>query len=568
MSSAFKFNLDHDNPPKFPNVNESAKFRDFLIYHVDPFNHEIAKFIRERILAVYQEIKNKAIFVSKRFTKFIVNPNDIERGSIKVLKFPSALISGYLTHGSVTMVEGSPGSGKTFTIEALSRQMSGTSIKSKINILHCNKSLDKDSWLAKIDPSDVIRPNGSGEWKVKWAEWVKNNEIIDFTFDEINRASEDIQAQMLLLMQEGMVQYDIDFSENKPDIRLFLTRNPSDEDGIRLEALGNAFKDRITQVLQVPQADSWAIERVEKIRSTEKYLGYDADDYVQPLLTPNMVRIASILSTKIPVNKEAYVFLKYLTRDSNLCVKSPNFEKSFNEIVPIHELCKDCHFNRTEFVCHKVSGGSFRIKNHLLWLAKSYAFWINIPSVNLNLLAAIAPDVISHRLTIPIAKLKEKKDQYFYDKRKYIENEYIQWCKEQVQKRRNAENAYIRLLNGEGKTSDLKILIDKAQNDLYIRLDKIPRVLEIDENELNNNMYEDKIKIDPSKYKSCVNPEYINTRKKISTLYKNKEFDELNNLLYTVQLDTNKPMRSLLEDILNEAISQLGFEIKKSKWGK
>lgn len=563
----------------FPNIlnddEESKSFRNHLLYDIDPLESEIAEYLREKIWEVYSQVIFRAIYVSNDYLRIVIDPDNPKEGIQKINHFIASIISAYLVKGSVTLIEGSPGCGKTSTIRAISRMMTGSSIIKTKNIVHCDKGTVKESWMGKPNPKELTKPNGTGEWIMNWADWVKSDDIIDIIFDEVNRANPDLQAQALLLCADQKLQYDIEFSKLKPEIRVFMTMNPIDEKlgTMHVSELGYAFRDRITQTLDVPQADSYAMDRISKCRQEEKFLGFSLDENIKPVMNINELRIATLLAAKIPIDKDAEDFAKYLSRDANICLRAPKFDKTKVKIG--YGLCEGCHYDTKNHICQKFTGGSTRMYIQLLSLGQAYAFWLGLKSVSKYLIYSIASDVVSHHLTVDIGKLKENKE-YYGDIRKFIQKDFIDKCFEKVDDRNRIQEKMNLLINGKGKLGDLEEIIEFAREDLFTCVDILPYIIEYEN--VPDEMYgaegkgismEDAYKLNKKirskEVVSCADPEYIGVMKTI-----NESIEKANLAEIMEKVNDIPPMhlRSLIQDQLYAVIHKIIMTETKEKWKK
>lgn len=560
----------------FPTVlgAEGEEFRNFLIYDIDPFRHPLAIWIRKVLWKVYNQMIFDSVFVSDHYLH-VQRARENQMEEFYLDHFIGALIAAYITKRSVTLVEGSPGCGKTSTIQALSRMITGNPITQKNNIVHCNKGLTEDAWLARIDPSEFIGQRGMSsensnesapKWKILWAEWVTNPQIIDLIFDEINRASLDIQNQMLLLMQEGYVQSGIQFSHPKDNLRIFLTRNPHDREGFNLSQLGHAFTDRITQILRVPLPTTRALLQVQKTRQKERFLGYNIDHELQPIASSEIINIATILAQRIPVTDEANRFATYLTREANICIYAPQYDKSLIKTT-FHLLCdeKKCHFAAQKLPCVKVIGGSMRLMNNLLKIGKAYAFWLGHSSVTIDLLQEIAPDLICHHLELTADAKRVLRTEYGNDMHEYITDQFIRYCHKRVSERKDVEQRVTKIFHGQGTKEDMEVIIQQAQNDLYLRTDLLGTILDTEKNTLV--FRENLTALDTNQFEknSCLHPQYkqyiqqlhgIITQKGESQKKKQSRIDQFWAEIKHEQF----PMKHRIKEVANQHLYELQWK--------
>ena len=509
---------------------------------VDPITSVLSQALREKIQKVYSSIKYNATYVANAINdEFLeIAIDDSGNNVIPLEHFQAGLIVGYLMNRCNTLTIGSPGSGKTSTIRAVSRMMTGSSISKMENIVHCDFEVKKDDWLGSKDPSEIFK--GKSNWLVYWAKWVNSKNYVDIIFDEINRASDDIQNQLLLLLADSRVQYGVQFPFSLPELHTFMTLNPRDElaGTINVRPLQYAFKDRITQCLRVPLSARYAMERLSECREDDRSLGFNEDAIITPILTLRELRLANLLVEKVPIDPEARRLAMYLAREAGICIRAPMFDKTLlTEFKPGKDsaFCEGCHFAQNEQICKRFFGGSMRIFKDLISLGKAYAFWLKIPAVTKHIIHAIAPDVIGHRIIVAEGELRTDLGNTFGDAHKFIQDYYITFCWERLKMRKEVEETYIRLLDGEGSDADFQQLLRYAKNDLAVRLELLPIVSIGDgiRGTLNNyvSMY------------NCTHPDYKRFMKRVNEAKYNQDIHALDDLINEVP---DIPLKTRIQD--------------------
>jgi hypothetical protein len=458
---------------KDPSVNR--EYRDEILYEEDPITGDLAQKLRHKIDTVYDYIAYKALYVSNKYLRIKIDGQDLpwEREYLQ-----SGIIAAYILNRSATLVSGPSASGKTASLRYISRLMTGSSIENMYNIYHCDQESQRENWLGYLDPQYVMR--GEGTLAVDWAPWIKDDKITDFIVDEIRLSPESFQTQMYTLMNDGRVQYGVKFPCKIPGIRLFMTENPSNQLlGVDYPPLPPPFLDRITQCLSVPSASAYAKEQFEQCRTDERQVGYSDDQFVEQVMRIEELNTASILAQKIPVDTEAKLYASYLSGDALLCLRAPDFDKGCLENTkPSRDgLCDGCHMVSNEWICQTFYGGTMRMFKDLIALGQAYAFWIGLPEVTKYVIHAIAPDVVTHRISIIDEKaFHDDLKNTFGSKRLFVQANYIDWCLNQLANRVKAHEIYETLQSGEGTDSDFLALKNLANNDLYVRLELLPFV--------------------------------------------------------------------------------------------
>lgn len=522
------------------NIKNDGFFRK-LYYLVDPIDSEIAGNLRLKLNDVYTEIKSKAYFVTNDMIKIKTHQED--KNPFKLYHVPASLIVAHLINRSSTLLEGSPGCGKTKIAKIVSRMMTGSSINGANNIIYCDDELSKDKWMAFPDVKKMMadasgnRDDAGGSFDVIWSSFFNDSKDgIDLIIDEINRANPKTQNELLSLMAEGIVQYAVPARKKIKEFRLFFTQNPLDEimKSGAIYPLSLAFKDRITQFIRVSQPPMYAMKRVSEVRKDERNYEFNEDEDVKVLMTVKEIQTATVLASKMPVTENAKKYAMYMVRDTNLCMKAPLHDKTQAKELKIGGgLCKGCHFAEiSKYHCDKFYGGSMRMYKDLIAVGKAYAFWLGLDEVNEFLINSIALDVIGHRVLILPKPLRN--DHVFSgNSMGYLKRYLVDWCFNLLHERKNPEEAFNRLYYGKSRNTeeDINTIIMAAQNDLYVRIDLMPKVIETNLDH-KHNLKEGRLKV----LSSTATPEYENFAMSIEQIMEEnawkeeKKMDELNNL--------------------------------------
>lgn len=498
-----------------------------IYYTEDPMTGELASSLRSKIFKVYTEIRTNAYYVSNPRDDILIYVNN-ESNPYQLNHLPAAIIVAHLVNRSSTLLDGSPGGGKTKTIKIVSRLMTGSSLKKVDYIIYCDEELTKEKWMAIPDVERMLprenKPESDKEeeFKVIWAPFFRDDyNGINLIADEINRANPRTQNEFLSLMAEGIVQYAVSAEKNIPEFRMFLTRNPIDAKiGSNVYPLHFAFLDRITQSIRALMPSAYSMERVYEVRKDDRNYEFDEESTIKPIMSVDDVRKATILATKIPVTEDGIRYARYLARDPSLCLNAPGYDKTLvDDKTPGSSLCDGCHFNNaTNYHCTKYYGGSMRPMFDLIAIAKAYCFWLAIPEVNEHIIKSVALDVLSHRV-IPISTVMSQ-DKDSNDTREYLNKYLVNWCFTKLDTRKDVEEAYNRLYHGTSTTpdKDQHLLILNAKQDLYVLADLLPVVMRV---EMDGN----KIKENGQILASTDNTDYREKAREIKAIQANKSID-------------------------------------------
>lgn len=544
------------------NLDSIIKQLQTELKDTDPIASTIAQRIRGMIWQVYSQIKLKAIHVSNDFLEIIINDDvfRIEHGI-------AAVITTYLLNRATLLLIGGPGSGKTSLSRSISRMMTGSSIEEMENIIHIDAEIEKEDWLGEKDPRNIIGHVDTMDWIIHWKRWIERKKFesdngsisgaLDVILDEINRGSRRFQNQWLSILADGRCQYS-DYFKTLPELRVFMTINPMDDEDIQSNRLDYAFLDRVTHSVRVPQADRRAMSQYAKCRRDERSLGYSDDAMIDVVFTDvNDLRRAAILTEKIPIDVDADRLAVYLARESSLCVRAPSFDKSMLDKVDIGpQLCSGCHLaGKTKQICYMIKGGSMRAYKDLISLGRAYAFWIGLPSVTKYIIYAIAPDVLGHRL-LPVSAELNKDVSSYGDTRTFIKRNYVDFCWENIELRQDIEEKTQNLLDGVcvDPDKDFNDVLTFANNDIYARADMLP-LISVGDNLAQNLTY----------YKptyTCKDANYITDMQKARDAAQKQDMHALKTVLENL---SNTPLRSRIQDYIFGVIHNLSIQVQRQR---
>lgn len=452
---------------------------------IDPIHSNLAKNLRKKLWLAYMTNRAKAFLVNSDF----LDLKDMKsKDTPNLLDFvPTILICSYLINGVSILLQGGPGSGKTTIAKIMNKMLTGYPItKLEDTIIRCDSELSKEQLIGYLDLGELM--GSEHKMVVIWSPWIQSYDEgnIGWIVDEVNQAPPRIQSMLHSIMAERIIKYQFQ-SKFITEYRLIMSENPI----TNLDSTGKfpksmSFLSRIWIKIPVKQASAPDLAMINDLRKDRKAYNLELDSIVPKILTLNELRIASILASRIPISNEAEKFITYLTRETNICIRAPRYDKTLCETVfPGQGLCTtptNCHFYAEASICKKILGGSARESLALTKFGQALAFFIGeegVSEVQPYHIRAIAPYILSHKCYIPQSVLK-KEEHFFGDIYRFVDKNYVQYCYEKIENRRNIEIAFRNLFRGNGSEQDLNLLISASSSDLYVMVDLLPKVAQVD----------------------------------------------------------------------------------------
>jgi len=427
--------------------------------------------LRKKVWKIINITQANQLFVHSK--NLAINYYDEETKKVKTKMLPEILslcILNALVPNSAMLLVGGHGGGKTSLTKLLGRMFTGYSLNEIENsIIRGHPQLTEEKLVGTLKLGKLMH---DGEEEVVWRQFVLNFWKI---IDEVNRLTPYAQDILLSLLAEGTIKY-YDEIKSIDKFCLFATINPQD---VGTFELSHPFLDRFGISVPIVMPASQDLELILTGKD-EKYSGFDELIQVPKVLTIDDLMEIWYYVNKISINKEVNNYIHAIIRDFTLCVRVD--KGSSENLKPGTGLCSGCHFNTNQNICNKIESIlSVRVAKDLLRYSKALTWLLNLDKIDINIVNAIAPYVISHRVKYTTREL---------EKSPYWGNSYAfsKGILDVIQKRFiNRVDCYEiaeRFRDGESKSDDLTTLKNYQKNDLIVKYDLIPFV-----NSLNNKKY-------------------------------------------------------------------------------
>ncbi len=308
-----------------------------------------------------------------------------------------AILNAIVGNGSM-LLYGGYGYGKTTFLKYLGRMMTGTPVDEiEASILRSNPQLTEEKIVARLHLGRLI---SEGEEVVIWRRFVRSFWKI---VDEINRLSPGAQDAILSLLGEGIAKYfDAVYAVRR--YVLYATLNPRD---VGTFPLGMPLLDRfgIAIIVEAPTLDD-AIDITEL-----------PDDKMLRRAIPAILDVRELVASwgyveTMKLSEEAKLFISTLVKELSLCDRVRKETGVFLSIGP--KLCAGCQFEALGSPCRMtLTPLSIRAQRDLVRYSKALAWLLGLDEVTLDVVVAIAPYVIWHRLKYPDKYLERKHHNRF-----------------------------------------------------------------------------------------------------------------------------------------------------------
>ncbi len=331
---------------------------------------------------------------------------------------------------------------------------------------------------------------------------------------------------LLSMLAEGKVKY---YDRVYPTDKyvLYATLNPG---GIGTFEMSAPFLDRfsIAAYISMPTTHDLSIILESK---DDKLLGYDELIQVPAILTDENLLSIWFLVDKIQVPPDAENFIHSIIREFTLCDRIDKGNSEY--LTPETGLCTGCHFNLAKLVCNKVvSILSVRVAKDLLRYSKALSWLLGFKQVRTEIISAIAPYIISHRVKFVNRELNEK--PYWGNKLNFT-IDLVEKAKIRFVNREKCYEIIDKFRKGKGSESDWDYLKSFQSSDLITKIDLIPLV------------------------ESLNNPDYIRTVKLIQKYRENQNLDKLVEINEMLQSNLTFPNRGELINIIGSALRELTY---------
>jgi MoxR-like ATPase len=408
--------------------------------------------LKEYIEKIY-EIKD---FTEDNFYKGSFQDFEVRDTSQGNFRFNSALLFPLLTpfvNGGSVILAGGIGGGKTSYLKCLGAMITNQELfPIEESILRCHSQLTEEqvigrynyadmlgsalnlnfslSDLANMSPeqlenikknfipvaealSKVIGPRETVEWR----KFVNPSQPWKIA-DEINLLSPWQQNMFLPIFGEGIAKYS-DYVIKIKNYRMLLTMNWPEPGTFEWR---RAFSDRIAlcaPAFQASAADLYPILRegpnerlkrkeIEKIIAKAPKLGkMGINQELGISYNTAFWELPSRIDEEIKMDETAEIYIVSLARELSLCIHCTGNDKGQAVDKKPTDLCDfmggGCHYKTKDYsICYKTKGGlsTRAVKEHLYTFSKALAAFLGMETVEKELVHALAPYVLLHRVDL------------------------------------------------------------------------------------------------------------------------------------------------------------------------
>ncbi|MHA1819315.1 MAG: AAA family ATPase [Promethearchaeota archaeon] len=385
------------------------------------------------------------------------------RKKLKRIQLPEILtttVLNALVPNSAMLLIGGHGGGKSSLVKYLGRMFTGMSLlDTEDTIIRGHPQLTEEKMIATLNIAKLMK---YGEEVVIWRTFTTSFWKI---LDEVNRLSPYAQNILLSLLAEGKVKY-YDYVYPTDKYVLYATLNPHD---VGTFEMAPPFLDRfgISVYISMPTTHDLSIILGSQ---DDKLLGYDEFMQVPAILTKEELLSIWFLVDKIKPTKDAENFIHSIVREFTLCERIDKGNTYY--LTPETGLCDGCHFNLEKLICNKVvSILSVRVAKDLLRYSKALAWLLGFNDVTIDIVSAIAPYVISHRVKYVERNVNEP--PYWGNNFLYTKH-LIEMAKKRFVNRKKCYEIIDKFKDGKGTDDDIVYLKGFESSDLIVRMDLIP----------------------------------------------------------------------------------------------
>jgi MoxR-like ATPase len=449
---------------------------------------ENSDYFRERVWYIINTIQANQLFVHssvltikygvkitpKKATKRKTSKPKMKVETKHLPEILTICVLNALVPNSAMLLVGGHGGGKTSIVKYLGRMFTGKSLGDiEEAIVRAHPQLTEEKLIATLKISKLMQ----GEEQVIWRTFARAFWKI---VDEVNRMNPFAQNILLSLLAEGKIKY-YDAVLNVSKYSLYATLNPHDVGTFEMSA---PFLDRfgISIPISMPKSQDLAIILESQ---DEKLGGYDELVQVPQVLTEEQLLNIWYEVDNVPCSQEAQDFIHAIVREYTLCVRID--KGNSNYLKPSSGLCTGCHYLVPEKVpcCNSDSILSVRVAKDLLRFSRALTWMLGLPEVTINIVSAIAPYVISHRVVYVERYLN--KAPYWGDRYAYTKH-MLDLIQKRYQTRAKGYEILNKIREGKGTSANLASLRLLAKNDLIVSQDLLPLA-----ETLGTTLYQEKI---------------------------------------------------------------------------
>ncbi len=440
--------------------------------------------LRRKIWRVIRELEDRKIFIHSELLPVHLRGRTIQLPLIITLTVLNALVA----RGSM-LLYGGYGGGKTTLVKVLGRLLTSLSISDiEASIVRAHPQLTEEKIVGRLHVGKLLR---DGEEKVVWRNFIESFWKI---IDEINRLSPSAQDAIFSILSEGIAKY-FDGVYVTREYVFYATINPRD---IGSYPLGLPLLDRFG--MAVPISMPMYDEMVDITEFPDDKLHEFDDSMIPTILSKDELIVIWNLASRINLEDDAKLFISALIREFSACIRTPKELGTFIESA--ESICRGCHFNTETSICNKTyTPLSVRAGKDLVRYSKALAWLLGTNSVSPNIVFAIAPFVIWHRVHLSPRFVEKFHDNKFIAVKHLVDIAFRDFIK-----RMPLYRGFLKLEHGNLDLHLVDELKKSSASDLIVATDLYPIASQI----INSNYLEI--------VKDLVNAIKLNDDKKINLI--------------------------------------------------
>ena len=416
--------------------------------------------LRRKVLDVINIVETHGLFVHDSRLVVRCSGSDVNGVWEMPLVVTLAVLNALVPRGAM-LLYGGHGGGKTTLAKVLGRIMTGAYLSDvEEAIVRGHPQLTEEKMIATLKPGRLLR---DGVEEVVWRRFVTSFWKI---VDEVNRLTPYTQNILLSLLAEGRVKfYDAVYECNH--FVLYATMNPQDPGTFEV---GLPFLDRFGIAVPITMPSVTEIPFI-LAGQDEKLYGYDQYYQVPQVLSVEELFSIWRLVDTIPVDENARLFVGNLMSEFSVCERTS--KENVTLLRPDTGLCDGCHFNVERSVCNKVvTPLSMRAAKDILRYSKALSWLLGLDKVTVDVVYAVAPYTIWHRVKYPEKLLME--EPYYGNQLRFTLN-IVNLVRERFAARRKALEIFEKFKVGEGDAAELRALEEWGRSDVVVKVEVAPK---------------------------------------------------------------------------------------------
>ncbi len=416
--------------------------------------------LRRKVLDVINTVESHGLFVHD--SRLVVRCRRDEESEVweMPLVVTLAVLNALVPRGAM-LLYGGHGGGKTTLAKVLGRMMTGAYLSEvEEAVVRGHPQLTEEKMIATLKPGRLLK---DGVEEVVWRKFVTSFWKI---VDEVNRLTPYTQNILLSLLAEGRVKF-YDAVYECDHFVLYATMNPQDPGTFEV---GLPFLDRFGIAVPITMPSVTEIPFI-LAGQDEKLYGYDPYYQVPQILSVEELISIWRLVDEVSVDEEATLFISNLMSEFSACERVS--KENATLLRPDTGLCDGCHFNVEKSICNKVvTPLSVRAAKDMLRYSKALAWLLGLEKVTVDVVYAVAPYTVWHRVKYPDKHLMEA--PYYGDQLKFTLN-LMRLVRERFSARRKVLEVFEKFKAGEGGDKELRMLEEWGRSDLVVKVEVAPK---------------------------------------------------------------------------------------------